>query len=85
MLVSCNQMHWHKRIVVLKNNIGFIAFTHESKSMEDLDKCENTISWKFAKEIEEPLKPIHDEGNDRIRRLKSRIFHATADDVLLTI
>ena len=84
MLVSCNQIHWHKRIVVLKNNIGFIAFTHNSETMEDIDKCENTISWKFGKEIEEPLKPVY-EGNDRIERIRSRQFHAAESDYILTI
>lgn len=81
MLVSDNQKFWIQRIVVVKNKIGYIAFTHESQSMDDIEKCENTTSWKFGKEIE-ILKEVKDEGNSNNISVRGRV-HSSADSDLI--
>ena len=66
MLVSDNNMFWHKRVVLIHNKQGYIAFT-QFESMKDLDKCECTSAWKYAKEIVEQkiIKNETDRNNAR--------------------
>jgi hypothetical protein len=61
MLVSDNNISWHKRIVLIHNKQGYIAFT-EYESINDIDKCEGTSKWRFAKEIVE-RKIVKNERN----------------------
>lgn len=51
MMVSDNEEFWLPRIVLIKNRRGYIAFT-KSETMAELEDCEGTSAWKFAKEIE---------------------------------
>ena len=51
MMVSDNEQFWLPRIVLIKNRRGYIAFT-KSENIEELEDCEATSAWKFAKEIE---------------------------------
>lgn len=51
MLVSDNQKFWIKRIVLLRNKKGYIAFT-TGETLEDIVNCESTSAWRYAKELE---------------------------------
>jgi hypothetical protein len=74
MLVSDNNISWHKRIVLFKNAKGYIAFT-EYESIDDIDKCQSTSKWRFAKDIVEQkivkLNENRNNSNINLRRLIS--------------
>lgn len=57
MLVSDDNRNWRKRVVFGKKNGGFLAWGG-AETIEEALICSSAISWKYAKEIEEPKEVI---------------------------
>ena len=51
MLVSYNKMIWSKRVVFMEKCGGFLAWAL-AETLEEAEKSNSTIFWKYAKEIE---------------------------------
>ena len=51
MLVSVDNLNWHKRVVFMKKNETFIAWNN-AETMEAAAKSYGASSWEYAKDIE---------------------------------
>ena len=53
MLVSIDEIKWHKRVVFMKKCGSYLAW-NSAETFEEAEEEMNLTSWSFAKDIEEP-------------------------------
>ena len=68
MMVSNDQIVWHKRKVLIQKNGKFIAWTNADTDEKVLNVASAT-DWKYAKEIEEPKELTLEERIERLEKL----------------